>query len=78
MIGFHVIIGGSLVSYAQVHAKLIEKISKYAGTLRFMEIYSYLHSSDIVLVFFLDITSKKVEPHAILADFKAAPILKNA
>lgn len=43
-----------------------------------MEIYSYLHSNDIAIVFFLDATGKKVDPHAILADLKAAPIFKSA
>ncbi len=78
LIGFHVIIDGKLVSHAQVHAKLIEKISKYAGTIRFIKIYSFLHSDDIALVFFLDTTGKKVNPYVILADLQSVPVFKSA
>ena len=77
LVGFHVIIDGNLVSHAQVHAKIVEKMSKYAGTIRFIKIYSYLHCNDIALVFFFDITGKKVDPHAILADLQSVPVFKS-
>ena len=50
---------------------------KYADTIRFIKIYSYLHSNDIAFVFFLDTTDKKVNPRAILEDLKAAPEFKS-
>ena len=76
--GFHIVFDGSVAGRYEVHKKLIEKISKYNGMIRFLKIYQYYGTSDVVMILFLDLDDTNYNPEEIINSIKEVPYVKNA